>query len=83
MIYAIALVLALLAGCATQAPPKPDDGSRTVTIPAERVQACQQGGGCALLSKAELDDLVQLAAAVGKAQADAGMDSNGCRKGSL
>jgi hypothetical protein len=78
----IAAVLAV-SGCASAPAPKGDDGSRTVTVPAERVQACREGGGCAIMSKAELDELVQLAAAVGKAQADSGLDSNGCRKGAL
>jgi uncharacterized protein YceK len=78
------LIAAFLAGCASTAPPpKPDDGSRTVTVPAEMVSKCESEGGCALLTKEQLAELVELAQQVAQAQAAAGLDSNGCRKGSL
>lgn len=81
MKLAAILFAAFLAGCATT--PKPDDGSRTLTIPAEKVARCNAEGGCTLLSKAQLMELVELAHQVAEAQLAAGLDSNGCRRGSL
>jgi uncharacterized protein YceK len=73
------LIAAFLAGCASTAPPKPDDGSRTVTVSAEMVARCRAEGGCTLLTKADLVAVIEAA----QEATVAGLDSNGCRKGSL
>jgi uncharacterized protein YceK len=74
------LIAAFLAGCASTAPaPKPQDGSRTVTVSAEMVARCRAEGGCTLLTKADLVAVIEAA----QEATVAGLDSNGCRKGSL
>lgn len=63
-----AVVAALaLAGCVAPEP-KSDvtfnsDGSATATISAGRVAECKSNGGCALVTRTELAELVEAAAA--------------------
>lgn len=80
--YPLILMLALT-GCAAT-PPPPKDGM-DIHVPQARVEACKASGGCALLSQAEVKDLMQQAYEIGAqaaAQAMAeGLDSHGCKRG--
>jgi hypothetical protein len=53
----------LLSACAAPAPR--EDGSRTITVPAAKVEQCNADGGCAYLSKKQAMELVEYGYAEG------------------
>lgn len=58
-----AFVIILLSGCALISPGPQEDGSTMMHIPAETVKGCEVQGGCALVSRAFLDEFARRAAA--------------------
>jgi hypothetical protein len=75
----LALVLLLLAGCAS---PAKDDGAVQIRIPAEKAAECQAAGGCGLLTLAKVQAMLQQAHDEGVSEGMGEMDSHGCRRGS-
>lgn len=69
-----ALIFAALAGC-----------SSIVPMDADRVAQCEKGGGCALVSQAEMSAMLRQAYQRGARQAMQSatdmLDSHGCRRG--
>jgi hypothetical protein len=75
------ILLAALAGCAS--PPPAEKGDVMVTVKAARVEQCNNAGGCALLSQAEVASMLAEAYGMGAAQALEDLDSHGCKRGKL
>jgi hypothetical protein len=72
------LLLLALSGCATTAP----DGVQ-ITVSNAKAAQCQAAGGCGLLTLAQVLAMKQQAHDEGAAEAAAGLDSNGCKRGAM
>lgn len=75
------ILAAALTGCAN-APAKPGaaanpDGSMTITVSAQRVAECKEQGGCALVTRAQVDELMGLAAQAALSEVES------CQRGRL
>jgi hypothetical protein len=74
----LALIAMLLAGCATAKP----EGVQ-ITIPQAKAAQCQAAGGCGLLTRAKVVEMLQQAHDEGAAEALEDLDSHGCRRGAI
>lgn len=71
----------LLTGCATTKPT--ENGDLQITVKADLVAQCNEQGGCALFTQAEVLGMLNEAVQAGATAAQGELDSHGCKRGSM